>query len=548
MRIQYKIFVLLMITFGLTIIPDVYNFKLVPAVIVYVVNAVLFLTATRVWITKPLEKIRESLKTQHVALISGMKLRKDEFGPISEAVSSVFENEAKVQQHLEEVETLNAEMEKLTIAIQQTENAIAILSPDLKFEWINNAYIHLHGLQGNIAENLIGHSILEFNANTQIQEIINHCKKDNAPVHYENFVIHPNHQKIWMETTITPVHDERGAIMSFVTVDADITEIKEAEEKIRQHEEEIIVQNQELIQQKEEIQAQAEAIEVHLHFVEKQRDEIGRQKKDILDSIFYAKRIQTAILPQGEMIAQTLPQHFILFKPRDIVSGDYYWIKQKNERTIVVAADCTGHGVPGAFMSILGTAFLNEIVMKNEDIQANQILDKLREYVINSLNQSGHIEDAKDGMDIALCIINSVTMEMEFSGAYNPLYLVRNGELLEYKADKMPIGIYDILDPFSLKTATLQENDIIYIFSDGYHDQFGGPDGKKFLTGRFKKLLQAISDKPMYEQRELLDVTIEKWMAHTDKNGHPYEQTDDVMVVGVKISHMDPGAILNSWR
>jgi len=173
-------------------------------------------------------------------------------------------------------------------------------------------------------------------------------------------------------------------------------------------------------------------------------EEIEEKNREITDSIRYALRIQEAVLPQEEVFQKFMPEHFIFFRPKDIVSGDFYWMTQKDHFSVIVAADCTGHGIPGAFMSMLGISFLNAIVGEMEKPKANEILGQLRAQVIKSLHQTGKEGEAKDGMDIALCIFNNITNELEFAGAYNALYHIRNGELSEIKADRMPIAIQRI--------------------------------------------------------------------------------------------------------
>jgi len=259
-----------------------------------------------------------------------------------------------------------------------------------------------------------------------------------------------------------------------------------------------------------------------------QRDKIVEQKQAITDSIIYAKRIQSAVLPSKEFAEEILPEHFILFKPRDIVSGDFFWMTQKGSKTIVVAADCTGHGVPGAFMSMLGVSFLNDIVNKNETVQANLILNKLRADVKRTLDQTGKKDEAKDGMDIALCIIDYETNKLQYAGAYNPLYLYRKDELLQIKADKMPIGIYiKEKESFTNHELDLQKGDTFYIFSDGYVDQFGGARGEKFKSKKFKELLLNLQSKKLSEQKEILDNTLTEWRGE-------YSQLDDICVIGVR--------------
>jgi len=260
-----------------------------------------------------------------------------------------------------------------------------------------------------------------------------------------------------------------------------------------------------------------------------QRDEIAEKNKSITDSIEYAKRIQNAVLPSKEFAQEVLPEHFILFRPRDIVSGDFYWFTKKDNLLILIAADCTGHGVPGAFMSMLGVSFINEIVNKHEVKLAGDILTHLRADVKRTLSQTGKEGEAKDGMDIALCVVDLENMKLQYAGAYNPMYMFRNNELMEFKADRMPIGIYvKEKDTFTNNEIDLQKGDVFYIFSDGYEDQFGGEDGQKFKSKNFKILLQEIHQKPMAEQREILNTNIDNWRGK-------WEQVDDIIVFGVRI-------------
>jgi serine phosphatase RsbU (regulator of sigma subunit) len=275
------------------------------------------------------------------------------------------------------------------------------------------------------------------------------------------------------------------------------------------------------------IEKQNEEITKQRDIAREQRDRIAAQKKEIMDSIVYAQRIQKAILPNIQMIKESLEHFFILFKPRDIVSGDFYWESRVGDEIIVIAADCTGHGVPGAFMSMLGVTFLNEIVNSKRTTKPGEILNMLRDKVIKSLNQQ-YDNPLRDGMDISVINYNFATKQVSFAGANNPLFLIQGGELTEIKADKMPIALYDKMVSFSDKTVELKSGDCLYIFSDGYVDQFGGPKGKKFMKKRFKQLLLDNYHLPMEEQRELLDRTYEEWKA-----GH--EQVDDVLVIGLKI-------------
>ncbi|MCK4662582.1 MAG: SpoIIE family protein phosphatase [Bacteroidales bacterium] len=278
--------------------------------------------------------------------------------------------------------------------------------------------------------------------------------------------------------------------------------------------------------------------------VVRQKEKIEKQKKHITDSILYAKNIQNAILSNEKVIQKIALDYFIFFKPRDIVSGDFYWFSEQNGKLFLAVVDCTGHGVPGAFMSMLGIAFLNEIISNVEthslvSLQANEILNELREKVKIALHQSGNYYSAesdliseisvKDGMDIALCIIDTETNLMQYAGANIPLYLIRNNKLLETHATVNPIGIYFNEVPFVNHKIQLMKNDILYLFSDGYIDQFGGNKGNKFYSKHFKKLLLKIQDKSMQEQKQTLEKTITDWI------GNEYEQIDDILVIGVRI-------------
>jgi serine phosphatase RsbU (regulator of sigma subunit) len=334
----------------------------------------------------------------------------------------------------------------------------------------------------------------------------------------------------------------------------------------------IIEKNEALQLAYEEINTQKEEIIVQRDSILEQKEIIEEHQKEIEDSINYAKRIQQATIPDFEQLFNAgkqysessnqnpvprLPftEYFILFKPKDIVSGDFYWATQINEWLIVTVADCTGHGVPGAFMSMLGISFLNEIVRKKEIVKASDILDQLRTTVIDALKQKGDSGEQKDGMDISLSVINTETYEMQFAGANNPCWIVSsrqstvdsaqsavgslqskesgqqptaNSQLLELKPDKQPIGIHTNMQPFSNQNYQLQKGDIIYLMSDGFEDQFGGPSRKKFLAKNLKNLLIANSQYPISDQKQTLETTINEWIGNE-------EQIDDITLFGIKI-------------
>ena len=288
------------------------------------------------------------------------------------------------------------------------------------------------------------------------------------------------------------------------------------------------LKNQQIAFATEQSKREAEIYQLKNVELKKAYNEIEEKNTEITDSIRYALRIQEAVLPQEELFNKFMPDHFIFFRPKDIVSGDFYWMTQKDHFSVIVAADCTGHGIPGAFMSMLGISFLNEIVGEMEKPVANEILGQLRAQVIKSLHQTGKEGEAKDGMDIALCVLNNKTNELEFAGAYNALYHIREGELTEIKADRMPIAIHRNEDPpFTNQKLRVEKGDTIYLFSDGYADQFGGPNGKKFMYKQFKSLLLSVQDLSMEKQKEIMAEEFDMWKGESD-------QIDDVILMGIR--------------
>lgn len=312
----------------------------------------------------------------------------------------------------------------------------------------------------------------------------------------------------------------------------------------------IELQRNEVSKQKEIADSQRIIAEELRAVAEKQKEVVQEKQKEIVDSITYAKRIQTALLTSDNYIREHLPaEHFILFKPKDIVSGDFYWalsIAQlpgwdlgtnniklaksfgKRNTFYLITADCTGHGVPGAFMSMLNISYLNENVIERAIRLPHDILNAQRKEIIQALNPQGSKEESKDGMDCVLCAYDFDKMLLHFAAANSSLWQIRDGELTEYKGDKMPVGKYnEVIKPFTLQTIELQKGDIIYTSTDGFADQFGN-NGKKMMKKRFKEELLKIHHLPVNEQKEHLDKYFENWKG---KN----EQVDDVCIVGVKI-------------
>jgi serine phosphatase RsbU (regulator of sigma subunit) len=294
------------------------------------------------------------------------------------------------------------------------------------------------------------------------------------------------------------------------------------EKNIEKKNRELLVLNEKINQQNEEITTQL--------------DVIAKKNKEITDSINYAEKIQLALLPSLSLLNLNIPENFVLYKPKAIISGDFYWFTEVEQHFVIVAADCTGHGVPGAFMSILGITLLNEIVNLRGVMKVDAILNELRDKIISSLSQSGASTQQKDGMDIALCIIEKSTKILHYAGAHNPLYIIQKNqstsiyELSEIKADRMPIGAYP-KDNQSFKSNSIQlkANDSIYLFSDGYTSQFGGEKNDTFKLKRLRSLLLSIQNESMAKQKEIIESTLTNWQG---KN----EQIDDILILGIKIS------------
>jgi len=311
---------------------------------------------------------------------------------------------------------------------------------------------------------------------------------------------------IWTDTAISPIYDEKGRVLKFFTIHFDVTDRKNFERELKDKNESVTL------------------------------------------SINYASRIQKALLPSNLYMTELVNEYFVFYKPRDIVSGDFYWMKQISHLTVFAVADCTGHGVPGAFMSMLGFSFLNEIVTFRNSKLPSQILNELRLLIKQSLHQDDIRSELEDGMDIVICSIDSNNKKMFFAGAMNYIYIIRNknlpiiegvnitkfenetNNLFQIDGDDMPLGVFYKEDLFKTTIIDLLEDDIIYGFSDGYGDQFGGENNIKFTTKKFRNLLLEICNNPLETQKKLLQSTYDNWVTAYNKR-----QIDDILILGIKI-------------
>lgn len=307
-----------------------------------------------------------------------------------------------------------------------------------------------------------------------------------------------------------PLSEEDSLGYALIKMRADLRENE------RVLEAKVIERTEEVVRQKEEIEIQNRKLEILY--------------KHITDSIRYAKRLQDAILPTNATVERLLPESFVLFKPKDIVSGDFFWLFETPKRIFIAVVDCTGHGVPGAFMSIVAHNMLNQIVKENPEFNAAEFLNELNALAGKTINQNSEETAVRDGMDMTMCILEKGTNMMDIAGANNPLYIFRNENIQELRADKLPIGYLEDQPArkFTNNRIQLEKGDTLYMFSDGYADQFGGPKGKKFMVGQFRSFLTQIHKAPMKEQFRTLDLTIEQWRGNL-------EQVDDILVVGFRI-------------
>lgn len=389
----------------------------------------------------------------------------------------------------EEIENRQEAELKLSIVASETDNGVMIFDENGRLEWQNFAIMNLYHDTEILNRLLNANHIIDISGNPKISNIFRNCEKNLRSEIFETSYKLDKGKIKWIQTTLTPIINGDGGIDKYVAIDADISNIKTAELEIKE------------------------------------------KNKKIIDSIHYAYRIQNAILPPIKKINNYFPESFILFKPKDIVSGDFFWINEDNDKVFVAAVDCTGHGVPGAFMSLIGHNILNKAIHQQNLTKPSEILDFLNLEVKNSLQSIDEAFNVVDGMDLALCAFNKNSDSIEFAGAYNPLYIVRDKKIMEFEGDLIPIGekLNNPSKKYTNHTIKLEKNDVLYLFSDGFPDQFGGPKRIKFFKRNFRKLLTGIHSFEMNKQKEELDEVFEEW-----KGDH--EQIDDVIVIGIKIN------------
>jgi serine phosphatase RsbU (regulator of sigma subunit)/PAS domain-containing protein len=448
--------------------------------------------------TAELNMQKEELKAQHEELIQQKEILQTQ------------REELRAKKEL--LELNNAELAKLSLVASKTDNLIYICLPNGELDWFNTSFSNKIGLTLEEYHRSNSLSIIDVSTNKNIKHVLNTCLREKIVVSYETKLEEENQPGKWYHTTLTPILDDRENISYLIAIDTDITQLKHFETEINE---------------------QRNDAELQKNLAIKRKEELEERQIEITDSIRYAKRIQTGIMPKVKQIQRDFYDSFVLFLPKDIVSGDFYWYHRIKDKYFIAAVDCTGHGVPGAFMSIIGTYLLNSIIISNEVSDPAEILKQLNRKLKIALKADSRSE-TNDGMDLSIAIIDKNQNTIEFASALRPVYLFNSGDFIEIKGDKIPItsSISGItISSFTTHSYPFNEGDMFYLFSDGIIDQFGGKHGKKFLTKRFKQVLFEINPLSMKEQKEIVKKAFDDWRGES-------EQVDDILVMGIRNKHL----------
>jgi PAS domain S-box-containing protein len=408
----------------------------------------------------------------------------------------IQQEEMKAQSEL--LEKSNAELQKLSIVASKTDNSVIVARADGEIEWVNDGFTRMLGISFNEFKDRYSGNFFNSSLNPDIRSVVDAAVQKQKSVHYSSQTYNRQGRELWLHTTLTPIFDESGKLIRLIAIDSDISRLKKTEKVL------------------------------------------AIKQAELTDSIQYAQKLQVSMLPSPHVFSECFEESFVLYKPRDIVSGDFYWLNKRHDIIWLVAADCTGHGVPGAFMSVIGISLLNELLHQQEvrNDNAAGILSSLRVMVKKSLSAGEEKGEMHDGMDFSLCIINLSKQEMQFSGAYHSLFINRKdgSELEEIRGDKMPVGDYPTdSESFSNHTVPIHSGDIIYLQSDGFWHQIGGPAGKKFGKKRYIELLRQIQGLSITEQQRQINEVLNKWMQDPEKPNRKLQQMDDIMVLACRI-------------
>lgn len=437
---------------------------------------------------------------------------------LNEQNIAINKQKEEILSQSKQLEMINSELEKLSIVASKTDNAVTILDANGDFEWVNAGFTRMYGYTLQLLKHELDQNIVKASVNPDIEDIFKRAREVKETIIYENENQTRSGDPLWVQTTLNPILNEQGKVVKFITIDTDITKLKEAEIEIRQKSEELTVQKDEL---------------------KRQNERIDFQNSQIKSSIQYAKNIQTAILPSLSQL-QEFFNAFVIFRPKDIVSGDFYWYVKLpakdglSEKTFVAAVDCTGHGVPGAFMSLVASRMLNEIVLERKIVNPAEILETLDQRVKTALRQDE--TDNHDGMDLTLCRFEEKEnnqFKVKFAGAKRPVYVKRttNSDIEVFDGTRRSIGGVFIKNkkPFQSKTFMVDKGDFLWLASDGYIDQ-NDETRKRFGSPRFVDVLNTIKDLPLSKQQQKLEQTLDNYMGDAD-------QRDDITVLGIEVRH-----------
>jgi PAS domain S-box-containing protein len=393
--------------------------------------------------------------------------------------------EEKVRLRTLEILKQKEELENLSIVASETVQGVIISDAQGNIEWLNDGLRRMTGYEENQIREFYKNGNKDISTHPPIENIIREVKTKNNSFQFESMHVTKAGKTKWATAVANPVFSENGELKKIFFIYTDITERRNAEEEIR------------------------------------------KKNRDITESIYYAKQIQEAILPERDILYKSVPDSFVLYMPKDIVSGDFYWFSKTDNFLVIAVADCTGHGVPGALMSMIGNEFLHQVINKEEEYDPAKILSEMDYRIVRSLHQSVG-KESKDGMDISICVINLDTLEMKYSGAYRPVYIIRQEEIHELKPHPYSIGgVYRVPKEFQTQYFQLKKDDILYLMTDGYVDQFGGPKTKKFLLKRMLDLLIDIKDYELSDQKSALRKAHLNWKKDNF-------QVDDILIVAAK--------------
>ena len=442
--------------------------------------------------------------------------------------NEINQQKEEIQAQAEELEKVNVELEKLSIVASETDNAVVIMDKNGNFEWVNEGFTRLYGYNLEETKERIGDSIQKSSSNSNIEQLLQFCINKKQSIIYESQTSAKKGNVIWAQTTITPITDHEGNVVKLIAIDSDISKLKKAEAEILQKNEEILAQKDALEEQNEEILQKNEEISAQRNELERINEHIEIQNEQIRGSIRYAKTIQNAILPSISEIEKKYST-FVIYRPKDIVSGDFYWYLSIEQYDFIVVADCTGHGVPGAFMSMIGSRLINEAIAEAKIFDTKQIMETVDILLKKALKKE--VSEIHDGMELIICRIEKINEDynVNFTGAKRPLFVSKNNELITFKGDRRAIGGSErVKSPikYSTQQILLKKDDIIYMFSDGYVDQ-NNSSRVRYGTSKLINNIDYIKGEELTVQQEFLINQLDIWQGIE-------EQRDDITLFALK--------------